>query len=1335
MFALYVKHRDTHGNRCGGFGLLGSIRLLLSMAALALALPPGAGAATTVTSFQAGNGNWHLGTLSVGNIDNDPELEIVIPFRGSNSQWQVDAFNHDGTRIAGFPYNTGGAVANLSPTLVDVDADGRQEILFTAGDRIIALNGENGSVLWQSNRVQYTNYIPDAGYQVVPGKFYWSSNGAQIATLPSTAAFYSEVSPPIVADIDGDGTFEVLTAWKIDPDTTSTNQDFNPFINDIYGSGEWGTVGDVWSGGVIVSDARTGAREFTYHIHQIVEAGLALGQADDDDPLEVYVLNDSDSVVCFDLTKPHGFYGKGMLHKQFGKNQRLISGSYQLGVDIYASDIDGDGRDEVLVPTREVDPLWQPHETILDDDGTILWRQWKTAISYTHSFGWQNSACMIPCNPDRDNHADVLTYSDSFKIYFRYWNGVELVDHPGWPKNFSPQLPTPPVVGDVDGDGQEEILIGTYTPSTNPPSGNLYVYNLDGSLQETVPVPGGLKHIPFLSDVNKDGTLDVIYRSMSGLVTVLNFGPGDPNRVSWASHRGNAAHNGQLTVPLYPPGTPLITSKTAGYRKATLVWETPDGPAQGFTLRRATAPQGPFTDVAYLPGTTFTYTDAGLETGRIYFYEVQASYATGPVRSPPVNVVPLYSSNLIANGGFEENNDSHWDKWYTGSIPWQNMHASTTAYQGDKSMQIDLQNHGSNSSIKQFNQYGIPDSSIPVTPGKFYSYGGFFRSGGLSQNSQHWFEWNSAKTGTDTNNRPSLPSPNYFTPRWSIGASPTGWSYANRVFTMPAGFPNVELRHRFTVAGPATGPFNIDNVFFRELPAPNSAAWETWIPLRSTWKFFNVAGGAVPPANWYTVAFNDTAWPLGTAKFGAGGGPTGVVTPLPIKQPKYYFRKQFTVNGASYQDLLLEATCTDDYAGTVYPLEIYLNGTRLETTGIACVTGTGNTVLYYDLTPFLPLITQGVNTIGVVVNNTWQSTWDNVAFDIGLKAIPDGTAPPPPPPGPPTVTIAATDSSAVEGGSDNGTFTVTRTGSTSGTLAVNYTIGGSASNGTDYTVLSGTVTIPSGSNTAPITVSALTDASTEGAETVVLTLSANAAYQIGTPDNAAVNITDPPPPTAPTVTVSASDASASETGPNTGTFTVSRTGSTASALVVLYSMSGTASNGTDYTILNGSVTIPSGSSSAPVIVTPSSDGLTEGTETAILTLSANAAYQIGAGANATVSIADASSLPVVTLILSDAIASEVNADQGLYTVQRTGSTATSMVVNYTLSGTATNGVDYNSKPGFITIPAGSASTIIKITPIDDTLVEGVETVIMTLSNGAGYQIGTPNTGTVTIAGE
>ena len=32
------------------------------------------GLAAQISTFQAGNGGWHLGTMAIGNLDGDPEL-------------------------------------------------------------------------------------------------------------------------------------------------------------------------------------------------------------------------------------------------------------------------------------------------------------------------------------------------------------------------------------------------------------------------------------------------------------------------------------------------------------------------------------------------------------------------------------------------------------------------------------------------------------------------------------------------------------------------------------------------------------------------------------------------------------------------------------------------------------------------------------------------------------------------------------------------------------------------------------------------------------------------------------------------------------------------------------------------------------------------------------------------------------------------------------------------------------------------------------------------------------------------------------------------------------
>ena len=107
----------------------------------------------------------------------------------------------------------------------------------------------------------------------------------------------------------------------------------------------------------------------------------------------------------------------------------------------------------------------------------------------------------------------------------------------------------------------------------------------------------------------------------------------------------------------------------------------------------------------------------------------------------------------------------------------------------------------------------------------------------------------------------------------------------------------------------------------------------------------------------------------------------------------------------------------------------------------------------------------------------------------------------------------------------------------------------------------------------------------------------------------------------PTVTMQATDASASEVpSTDTGTVQITRTGATTSALTVIYAISGTAKNGTDYTKLRGQASIKRGASSVNVVIQPIDDTLHERDETAILTLSPNSGYTVGSPNTGTVVI-------------------------------------------------------------------------------------------------------------------
>jgi hypothetical protein len=379
---------------------------------------------------------------------------------------------------------------------------------------------------------------------------------------------------------------------------------------------------------------------------------------------------------------------------------------------------------------------------------------------------------------------------------------------------------------------------------------------------------------------------------------------------------------------------------------------------------------------------TTSYCDDSLRPGWQYFYEVGAVYATNTVHSAPFALLALFNGDLLGNSGFELNDHCRWDRWFTGTLGMTNMTVSTNiAYQGRQSMQVSLQNQGDNGTIAQFNQYGVPDSTGYVTPGTFYSFGAWFKSAGITQPSEHWLEWGSSKTGYNTNDRPALPDPFYYTPHFVLGTNSVDWTYVNRTFQLPDGFPNIELWHRYTIAAPGSGSIYLDNVFFRTIPARSATNWTTLVPFSSTWRY--LAG--TPPTNWADTHFNDASWPIGFAKFGAGSGPTNIVTRLPQLLPSYYFRGQFAAPSGELEELLLSATCTDVSATAVYPLHLYLNGTEVKSF-LDTVTLQGNETRFCDLTPFATLIHPGINTIAVQLCNYW-SDYDDVAFDISLEAV------------------------------------------------------------------------------------------------------------------------------------------------------------------------------------------------------------------------------------------------------------------------------------------------------------------------------------------------------------
>ncbi len=103
------------------------------------------------------------------------------------------------------------------------------------------------------------------------------------------------------------------------------------------------------------------------------------------------------------------------------------------------------------------------------------------------------------------------------------------------------------------------------------------------------------------------------------------------------------------------------------------------------------------------------------------------------------------------------------------------------------------------------------------------------------------------------------------------------------------------------------------------------------------------------------------------------------------------------------------------------------------------------------------------------------------------------------------------------------------------------------------------------------------------------------------------------------------------------------------------------------------------------------------------------------------------------LIAKTTDGNEAGSASNVFTLTRTGDLSSALTVNYTLTGTATPGLDYTgTTPNTVTFAAFSPTATITLPTIDDLLSDPGETIITTITAPAGYTISGPDTATATI---
>ncbi len=332
----------------------------------------------------------------------------------------------------------------------------------------------------------------------------------------------------------------------------------------------------------------------------------------------------------------------------------------------------------------------------------------------------------------------------------------------------------------------------------------------------------------------------------------------------------------------------------------------------------------------------------------------------------------------------------------------------------------------------------------------------------------------------------------------------------------------------------------------------------------------------------------------------------------------------------------------------------------------------------------------------------------------------------------PTVQFTETFSSGFE--SANATIQVEANYIPASTISVDYTTAdGTATAGSDYTAASGaTLNIAAGSSSNTFTITVSDDATQESDETFSVSLSnPSTGINIGTNNSHTYTIIDNDNSRKVNFDNATANGSESTTtvsvglniniadGGNPTTVDYSVTGGTATG------------GGTDYTLSSGTVTFPAGTTTASFNISVNDDALDEDDETIIITLSNPTNCNIGTTNTFTYTINDDDPTPTIQFTTTSSSGSEGTASVNLQ-LSLSAASSKDVDVSFSTSGTATNGSDYTISSSPATITAGNTTTNISLTINDDAVVEGNETVIVSLSSPVNASLGTNTSYTYTI---